>query len=549
VTQNARHITVGVLLDARIQEGWVLESVRQALAVPTVKLAAVALACGRSSAPFASRFHRTLDTIDTRVRCSGERLFARTDVAAELGASALLIRVAHHRDGWCPDEAGTATLRRCHVDAWLCFAAAPPRRPLDGISRLGVWALEIGPDIGKGVPATSAWAGAMEIAARNPVTRISVVDYAHHRGGLLYQSRGATVVNSARNNRLNALRKGLTFFRRLLDCLMRSADLPCSPRVALRPLPAPGPALREPTVTAVARLSWRLVSSVVANQLHLLSAQDQWQIAYHFKDEGAADFTLERLRYLVPPRDRFWADPFGLEHLGRYFILFEELSYRTGKGRIMAVEVFEDRDPGDPQVILERPYHLSYPFVFAWEGYLFLLPETEANRTVELYRCEEFPRRWCLHKVLLEHVRAFDPTLWEEEDRWWMFVNIAEPEAQSSDELHLYWSPTPLGPWIPHPRNPVISDACRARPAGPLFSHEGNLYRPSQDCCRGYGASVLINRVNILREDDYQETMVKRIPGGWRPDILRVHSFGGTRRLRIIDCLVSRKRWQLDTGS
>jgi hypothetical protein len=54
---------------------------------------------------------------------------------------------------------------------------------------------------------------------------------------------------------------------------------------------------------------------------------------------------------------------------------------------------------------------------------------------------------------------------------------------------------------------------------------------------------VLINRVDLLREDDYRETAVDRITPGWRKDVLRVHTVGSSKRLRVIDYLVNRKQW------
>ena len=121
-----------------------------------------------------------------------------------------------------------------------------------------------------------------------------------------------------------------------------------------------------------------------------------------------------------------------------------------------------------------------------------------------------------------------------------MFVNIAEPGVDSTDELHLYWSTTPFGPWVAHPDNPVISDVRCARPAGPLFLRDRILFRPSQDCSLGYGHSVLINQVQALSEDAYKETAVDRIAPHWRRDIQRVHTVGGNKRLRVIDCMTRR---------
>ncbi|HWH46510.1 MAG TPA: hypothetical protein VN664_01825 [Burkholderiales bacterium] len=447
------------------------------------------------------------------------------------------VEVARHSDGWCPDEAGVAGLRKCEVDVWLCFAVIPPRRPMSPVSRLGVWGIEIG----QGVSAASNWGGAMELGAGSPVTMASVVDYADLRDRSLYRTFGATVTNSVRRNRLSSVRKAMSFYRRLLEGVTRNGKT-WVPEASVTPTPAAYPALRAPTIPAIGRLSWRLASNVAANRLRSLNWRDQWQIAYYFAEESTKEWRVEGLRYLVPPRDRFWADPFAVEYQGKYFIFFEELPFSTEKGRIMAVEVSENGEPGEPQVVLERPYHLSYPFVFDWGGSLYMMPETAANGTVEVYRCEMFPLQWRLHKVVLDKLSAYDATLWRQDDRWWMFVNVAEPGADSTDELHLYWSTTPLGPWTAHRANPVVSDVRCARPAGPLFVRDGNLYRPSQDCSLAYGHSVLINRVDVLNGDDYRETAVHRISPGWRKDILRVHTLGGCRRLRVFDYLVSRKQ-------
>lgn len=529
-------VTLGVLLDGKIQESWVLESLRQALAVPGVSLAAMAVAHGVARKSFASHLHRMFDRIDKAMRCRREQLFSPVDIAAQYDIRLLNVEVIRHSDGWCLDDAGVAALRQCEVDVWLCFAASPPRRPMSPVSRLGVWGIEIG----KNVSATSIWSGAMEVGADSPVTMVGIVDYAALKDEPLYQTFGATITNSGRRNRLNALHKGISFFRRMLQHLTLDRNIRSS--VPRTPVPAHYPALRDPTVPAVGRLFWRLASNVAATRLWSLNWRNQWQIAYYFADEGETELHLDRLRYLVPPKDRFWADPFAVEHEGRSFIFFEEMPFRTQRGRIMAIEVFETGEPGNPQVALDRPSHLSYPFIFSWEGSLYMMPETAANGTVEVYRCEGFPLRWRLYRVVLENISAYDATLWKDGERWWMFVTVAEPGADSSDELHLYWSATPLGPWTAHRANPIVSDVRRARPAGPLFSRDGVLYRPSQDCSRAYGHCVLINRVDVLSDDEYRETTVDRISPGWRKDILHVHTFGGSRRLRVVDYMVRRKQ-------
>jgi hypothetical protein len=73
-----------------------------------------------------------------------------------------------------------------------------------------------------------------------------------------------------------------------------------------------------------------------------------------------------------------------------------------------------------------------------------------------------------------------------------------------------------------------------------LFSRDRVLFRPSQDCSLGYGHSVLINRVQVLNDETYQETAVDRIAPDWRQDIVRVHTVGSSSRLRVLDCMARR---------
>ncbi len=527
---------VGLLVDGLVQERWVVDAVRAALSVPGVYLATIAVAAHGRGNSVARQLHQVLDAVDGQLRCRHEHLLSTVDIATWFrGVPRVEITLDETTDDWTPDAAGVETLRGAAADAWLCFCAEPPRRPLPDFARYGVLGLEIGVDVAAG----SLWAGAAEVAAGCPVTMARVVDYRSAGGSAIYTGLGATIGNSARRNRLVALRRAIDFFKR---CLI--ASTPTGPSAVRAELPPDYPVGPKPTVARVLRLAWRLAAKMATNRWLALGWQPQWQIGYAFGDGARPDF--RNLRYLVPGRDRFWADPFAIAEGNRQFIFFEEFRYRAHKGRIVAVEI-DERGPVSqaPAPVLERPYHLSYPFLFRWRGGLYMLPETAENGTVELYRCEELPSRWRLERVLLANVRAYDATLWQQGDRWWMFVSIAAHGTDGNDELHLYSSAvTPLGPWIPHPKNPVVTDTRRARSAGPLFVLDGSLYRPSQDCSGKYGQSISINRVDTLDEHDYHETPVERIEPGWEPNIMCVHTLGGTGRLHVVDVLVKRPRWR-----
>lgn len=245
------------------------------------------------------------------------------------------------------------------------------------------------------------------------------------------------------------------------------------------------------------------------------------------------------------PLDRFWADPFIYIYENKYYIFMEELLYETNRGRIICVALDDKMNIVSNQVVLERPYHLSYPFLFDYEGQLYMIPETGKNNAVELYRCSHFPDQWVFQKTLIANVPAVDATLLETQGKWWMFVNIKEKGSEENwDSLHLYYADQPLtDQWTPHPLNPIVKDIHSARPAGHIFIHEGRMIRPSQDCSVRYGYATNFNRIVTLTETDYVETREYTFKPPKKSRILATHTFNKIKGLTAIDAIQRRRRF------
>ena len=113
--------------------------------------------------------------------------------------------------------------------------------------------------------------------------------------------------------------------------------------------------------------------------------------------------------------------------------------------------------------------------------------------------------------VLIAHGDATSGySLFVRDGRLWLAAGsqtLAGTRAGSSwDALSLFFADRLEGPWTPHPMNPVVVDVRGARPAGELFEADGALWRPSQDCSRGYGSALMLCRVERLTTEDYAET-------------------------------------------
>lgn len=270
-----------------------------------------------------------------------------------------------------------------------------------------------------------------------------------------------------------------------------------------------------------------------------LFCREQWFLQIERPASAGLIPALQRCVPLYPPADRFWADPFIVSTPDAHYIFVEELLFSTRKGRISVLELALNGTLTRVQTVLERPYHLSYPFLFKWEGVLYMLPESGQNRTVTLYRCIEFPHYWVEDRVLLSGINAADATLVEHAGRWWMFTTQAELGQSIHEHLYLYSADTPLGPFFPHPANPVKSGLYGSRPAGAMFTRDGVLYRPTQDCSRVYGEAVVLQRVDELTGSRFRETAVARIAPDRHAESRRLHTLNAGEDIRVMDAL----RW------
>jgi hypothetical protein len=197
-----------------------------------------------------------------------------------------------------------------------------------------------------------------------------------------------------------------------------------------------------------------------------------------------------------------------------------------------------------PVTVLRAPYDLSYPFVFEWRGQRFLMPESANAGRIEVFAARRYPFDWTLEQVLFNPLRAVDSTLVEVDGRWWLFTSTSPNlDVSNYDELYAYHGPSPFGPWTPHRRNPVKSDARSARSAGRFFRRGGSLFRPSQDACPADGSAIVVNRIDVLTPELFQETAVSRIEPHWRQRLSGTRTLNSCPGLTIVDFRHTRGRF------
>lgn len=196
----------------------------------------------------------------------------------------------------------------------------------------------------------------------------------------------------------------------------------------------------------------------------------------------------------------FCANPFFFEKDGTLWLFFETID-KAMKGRLAACR-WTGKRWADFQIVLEEPFHLSYPQVFEEDGHVYMIPESgnKGKGDVALYEAMDFPRGWVKRQVLIDRPYA-DSTLLRQSGHYYL---ACYTNANESAEL---WHAERLtGPWMIHPQSGNMNQSRRLRRCGGAWLDEGGrLYRVAQDCNGFYGKRLFKVPVLKISPTEYQE--------------------------------------------
>lgn len=555
-----RKLRLGVILDATTVPAWVELMLRRVRQEGHAEVVLVMLeepkehgtprldSNRKSGADFQSRLHRALTRarhlLMERGKPDGHALEAIDAKGLLEGASWHPLETDYKAERHALSDADVLAIEQAELDVLLHLGFRQLSGPVLRAARYGCWQHHLADScVNRGGPP-----GFWETMESWPATgsELRVLAERPNGGRVLCRSWSCTDVRSVYGNNNSRLWTASSFVPRTLQRLVSARDdQERSAVVDSRSVPefCSNPIYSEPgigdLVTGLRRKSIQKLRDYVRYRLY----DQQWILLYAF---GASIETeLASFQQIVPPKDRFWADPFVLRRDGKNFVFFEELLYAEGSGHISVLEIDQNGQRGGPTTVIKEAHHLSYPFLFNHDGELYMLAEAFEKSVVPLYRCEQFPNKWVFERNLLEDLPAVDPTLLHHNGCWYLFVNVAEnPGSSEWDELFLFISDDPItGAWRPHPQNPVVSDVRLARPGGRVLEINGELCRPSQDCSHHYGYGLNLNRIVQLDPENYREELIQKIEPCWDPRIKSVHTLSVAGNLTMIDAQRRRRRY------
>ncbi len=199
----------------------------------------------------------------------------------------------------------------------------------------------------------------------------------------------------------------------------------------------------------------------------------------------------------------FVADPFMIHSNNNWYMFFEVMNHKSGHGDLGLATSTDGIRWKYKKIILDEPFHLSYPLIFLTEDGFYMIPETNEQKSVRVYRATDFPYEWKFDSILIEGLNFTDSTIFTYGNKWWLF---SETDPIRDGTLRLYYSDEIHGTWKEHPKSPIVDgDENIARPGGRIIHFNDKIFRVAQDDWPTYGNQLRVFQIDRLTTSEYIE--------------------------------------------
>ncbi len=266
----------------------------------------------------------------------------------------------------------------------------------------------------------------------------------------------------------------------------------------------------------------------------IINRRIRWSVAFQFRDWK--NLVLWRSLKIANRPYHFLADPFVVKFEGSNFCFVEDYNYHNKKASIGLYSLNDAGATHHGDVISEN-FHLSFPYIFNYDGKYYMVPESSTNMDIRIYESTKFPHEWRFLKIIMSAVSAADSMIFYKDGLWWLFTNIDPSNiGDHSSELFIFYSDNPLSTnWIAHAENPVICSSLSARNAGIIIDNEC-IYRVAQS--QGfdfYGKSISINKIICLTANRYVEESMGEISPNFSSNISGIHHLHSCSDISVFD--------------
>lgn len=213
---------------------------------------------------------------------------------------------------------------------------------------------------------------------------------------------------------------------------------------------------------------------------------ESWNVAFRLKKQGSILEDLDSMFTIIPNSIRYWvADPMVFTYQNHTYIFAELYDYIRCRG-ILGYSQYDGKKFGKWKPIIIENWHLSYPLIFEYDNNIYIMPESGANKSLDLYKAVDFPDKWEKVKNIINDVNWADTTIYETCGGFEGYTQLIDNENVKSQKIKLDKSFNIISvedETIYHKKECI-------RSGGRLFTKGNMTIRVCQDCREDYGRGL-----------------------------------------------------------
>lgn len=521
-------IKVLILTDGIVVKKWVADIIKFVIDSPSFELVGTIVNESKNKSE-SSLLYRSLRFVDRKIFASSNNPFQNIPLDLDTKFIYYTKPIQKKYSDWL-DEDCINHVKFLEPDLILRFGFRILRGSFLNIPELGVWSLHHADNkVNRGGP-PAFW----ELVLKEPVSGVTLQKINEDLDGGEVIGKAFTKTDSLSfyRNQIQVYELGVQLFKEKLSQLSTDSLKPEKPIFNFYDYPL----YKNPSNQAAFKIFINYSLRILKKAYKDFRYEQQW-IIKHSKLNNS-ETSLYRFKDLIPSKGINWADPFPIFDSNTLFLFAEQI----GKDHVGKIVCFEYNTTTnsfcDPIVVLDEEYHLSYPFVFKFEGRWLMMPESGDSNQLKIYKSTEFPFKWEEEKVIFNNKKLFDVTPFEYNSKWYSFASERVSKTLSpNDYLLLYELPDgPLGDWKLHPSNPIKLDVRGGRCAGKIVEKDGKCFRVAQLGTPKYGYAIQFYEILKLDTISYEEILVDTIYPNWDTTSLAVHTFNSVNGWHFVDC-------------
>lgn len=268
---------------------------------------------------------------------------------------------------------------------------------------------------------------------------------------------------------------------------------------------------------------------------------------FAFEYEGKSKFTI-----IKNPSKSWLADPIPFEKDGETYLFYEVYPDDTRKGCIGMMK-YDEKDGKfkNHHIVIEEPFHMSFPHIFTFKDSIYMIPETNAAKQIRIYRAGRDMSDWSLYKSF-ETEAGYSDIVTKIVGETIFICCTQKGDDPLTNKLHLFKiknldSESTVMEEIDINKDEFLHNI---RNGGSIFDYKGESIRVIQRDDEGiYGSGIIFRKINAFDEKGFDESEdYKTIGTGdiavnlsrHKYELMGIHTYCVTDKFEIIDILVQK---------